>query len=128
MTVKRTEQLVVDFPPLVATLEGDQWVGQAGLDQRLFSYGQVTPTGTTLRAFFIERTIDIGGFFLDEDTVLIPQMYLIQDPGYYSAIKANEDYSSGAGLMQLVEIVSTRTFDMQTLVDDIVLNLTYPGQ
>jgi len=125
MAVKRNEQLVLDFPPLAAQLEGGQWI-VSGSDSRLLQYFPVTPTGTAITAWYLERQIDLGGFFVDEDTVLIPQMYLTQDPGLYAAISAT-DYASGRGLMAVTEIISTRKLDMQVVVDDISLLSTYPG-
>ena len=122
----RSEQLVVEFPPCKYLLEGDTWKGQDGLDTRLSTYDQVTIAGN-YTGFFLESTIDLAGFFLDEDTVLIPQMYVIQDPGLYMAKTADDVYTGSAGFMYVVEIASTRKLDMPTVFSDIYNLGTFPG-
>lgn len=122
----RSEQLVIEFPGLTYILEGDTWAPRAGLDDRLTPYEQVTIAGN-YTGFFMESTIDLAGFFLDEDTVLIPQMYVIQDPGFYQAKTGDDDYTSSQGLMQAIEIVSTRKLNMATVFSDIYNLSNLPG-
>ena len=122
----RSEQLVVEFPPCKYVLEGDLWKGQDGLDTRLSTYDTVTIAGN-YTGFFLESTIDLAGFFLDEDTVLIPQMYVIQDPGIYQAKTADDSYTGSAGFMYVVEIASTRKLNMSTVFSDIYNLGTFPG-
>ena len=126
MAVKRNEQLVVEFPPASYTLEGTTWIPGAS-DERLSSYSKTTISGN-YTGFYMEQTIDLAGFFHEEDTVLLPQLYLIQDPGYYKCLPADNDFTNSAGLLQIVEIVSTRRLDMPTVFSDLFNLATLPGQ
>lgn len=121
----RSEQLVMEFPPLSYVLEGDRWV-ERGVDPRLASYEQV-PLSGLITGFYLESTIDLAGFYQDEDTVLIPQMYLIQDPGVYQAKTLTDNYVNSQGIMYVTEIVSTRKLDMSTVLRDMFNTLSYAG-
>lgn len=122
----RSEELVVTFPPVTYILEGDAWIPRGSLDSRLASYEQVTIAGN-YTGFFQETTIDLAGFFLDEDTVLVPQMYLTQDPGFYQARTADANYTGSQGLLQTMEIISTRRLNMSTVFTDLYGLSTVPG-
>ena len=127
MAIKRNEQVVMEFPALTYILEGDTWVPRAGLDTRLTQYEVIDFGFGNYRGFAMETTLDLAGFFQEEDTVLIPQMYVIQDPGYYQAKTADDIYTDAQGLMQVVEIVSTRQLNLQTVFSDMFNLLSQPG-
>lgn len=127
MPVTRNEQLVMEFPPLSYILEGDTWVPRSGLDARLTQYEVVDFNSGNYRGFAMESTIDLAAFFLEEDQVLIPQMYVIQDPGYYQAKTADDIYTNAQGLMQVTEIVSTRRLNLATVFSDMFNTSTVPG-
>jgi len=122
---ERSEQLTITFPPLAAQLEGDTWNPTGGLTT--IPYERKIPTASTISAWYMEQTIDLAGFFQDEDMVLIPESYLVQDPGFYVCRTADDNYTGTKGLFTIIEIVSTRSLNMQTTIDDIVLKGTYPG-
>ena len=122
----RSEQLTVDFPPMSYILEGGQWIPRGGLDDRLTAYEQIQIAGNYY-GFTMESTIDLAGFFLDEDTVLVPQMYVVQDPGLYQAKTASDIYTNSQGLLAAVEIISTRKLNMLTVCSDLYNTLTVPG-
>lgn len=123
--VERSEQLTITFPPLGAQLEGDVW-NPTGILTTI-PYETIIPAGTTLTAWYMEQTIDLAGFFQDEDMVLVPESYLVQDPGFYVCKTADENYANTAGLFTIIEIISTRSLNMQTVIEDIVLKGSYPG-
>lgn len=125
MPVKRSEQLVVEFPPAAYTLEGERWVPTGGASD-LGSYETIS-LGANFTGFFLESTIDLGGFFIEEDTVLIPEMYVIQDPGFYQAVQVANDYTGSRGLLYVMEIVSTRRLNMNTVFTDLFVSQTTPG-
>lgn len=122
----RNEQLVVEFPPLNYVLEGGNWVN-TGVDPRLDSYEVIDFGAAPYAGFAMETTIDLAGFMQDEDTVLIPQMYVIQDPGFYLAKPGDDNYTNSAGLMILQEIVSTRRLNLNTIFNDLFFTLTSAG-
>jgi hypothetical protein len=123
----RIEQLVVEYPPAAYVLEGDTWVNVGGADFSNLGQYQQIDLGSNYTGFFLESSIDLAGFFLDEDTVLVPQAYLIQDPGFYKAVTASGNYSGSQGVMYAMEICSTRKLDMQTIFADLFVSQTYAG-
>ena len=128
MAVKRSEQLVVEFPPCSYILEGDSWVPRAGLDGRISNYTVVDFGASPYKGFVLESSIDLGGLFESDDTILIPQMYVTQDPGYYQAKTGDDAYTNSQGLMNVIEIISTRKLDMSTVFSDLFNTSTLPGQ
>lgn len=122
----RSEQLVVEFPPLNYVLEGDTWV-DTGVDDRLSKYRVIDFGASPYAGFALETTIDLAGFMQDEDTILVPQMYVIQDPGFYISKTGDDDYTNSAGLLILQEIVTTRRLNLNTVFNDLFFTLTSAG-
>ena len=124
----RIEQLCVDFPAAAFTREGQgpegRWVPTTANTN--WAYTEVY-IGGGFSAWYNETSIDVAGFMLEEDTVLIPQAYLIQDPGNYACITADDQYTNFQGLMTVVEIMSTRRLDMYEVATSLFNFGSAPG-
>lgn len=119
------EQLTAEFPPISLTVQDGQYLPIAPFTN--LKYTRIEATGFTLPAFCMEQSIDLNGLMLEEDTVLIPKAYAIQDPGIYFCQIDNADYTFLLGSVQTVEIMSTRKLDLQQVVDDLILKISVPG-
>ena len=119
------EQIQAEFPALGVQIVEGQYVPTGTFSG--IPYTRVEATGSTLAAFCMEQTIDLNGLMLEEDTVVIPKAYAIQDPGIYTCQTDDNQYTGLAGSLWAVEIMSTRKLYFQTVVDDIVIRGNLPG-
>lgn len=111
----RREQLEVTFPPIggIYDAENNKWE-----QTQLYGLYKEETVGAAT-ALYMETSIDLSGHMLDEDTVLRPRSYLIQDPGYYYT-DTQGLYTESQGYIYTMEIVATRRLNMNDIITSMV--------